>query len=58
MKLAKKSAHNSNYTRFVKVQVKICIGLKHQLLEVKNISRDEKIDILCLQETEIEVNFL
>ena len=28
------------------------------MLEVKYILRYEKIDILCLQETEIEVNFL
>jgi exonuclease III len=34
----------------------LCLGLPNKKEIVKNINKDEKIDILCLQETEIETN--
>jgi hypothetical protein len=35
----------------------LCLGLTNKKDLVKKIIIDEKIDILCLQETEIEINF-
>ncbi len=35
----------------------LCLGLSNKKDLIKNIIKDEKIDILCLQETELEINF-
>ena len=34
----------------------LCLGLPNKKEIVKGIINDEKIDVLCLQETEIEIN--
>ena len=34
----------------------LCLGLPNKKEIVKHIINDEKIDVLCLQETEIEIN--
>ena len=35
----------------------LCLGLKNKKLEVSQLLNEHKIDVLCLQETEIECQF-
>ena len=35
----------------------LCLGLKNKKLDVENLLSENKINILCLQEVEIESNY-
>ena len=36
----------------------LCLGLKNKKLDVENLLSENKINILCLQEVEIESNYV
>ena len=35
----------------------LCLGLKHKMLEIEQLLIENKIDVLCLQEMEVEIFF-
>ena len=46
-----------NSTNIRIATLNLCLGLKHKKIEVERLIRENQIDVICLQETEIEVAF-